>query len=213
MATSTLLDTPMLTITDTPRRADLQTWWRARRMDPDCAIAFADTAPRDFADLYRRITAGEYLFYLARDHARQVVGAMWLHDIVRDANDTPQAGWLGTYVLPGHRGIRTTQAMWTQIREALEGCGVRSVYIASHHANTRAHRVAEHHLGFHKVDLFPAFTYFAGRPTDCLILSMRREDMAEAWAIAYVRAQQQGTIPGCRGEAHRAPVLHAELSG
>jgi len=209
MAPSTLLDTSAHTITDIPRRADVQTWWRARCIDPDCVIAFADNSPQNFTDLLRRITAGEYLFYLARDHAGQVIGAMWLHDIVRDADGIPRAGWLGTYVLPGQRGIRTTQAMWTQVRMALETRGVRSVYIASHHANTRAHRVAEHHLGFHKVDLFPAFTCFAGLPTDCLILSMRREDMAEAWAMAYARARQQGTIPRGAVEEQRVPVLHA----
>jgi RimJ/RimL family protein N-acetyltransferase len=187
----------------------VQTWWQARCTDPDCTIAFADTAPQNFPDLLRRIATGDYLFYLARDHAGQVIGAMWLHDIVRDANDTPRAGWLGTYVLPEHRGIRTTQTMWAQVREALERRGVRSVYIASHHANTRAHRVAEHHLGFHKVDLFPAFTCFAGLPTDCLILSMRREDTTEAWAIAHARARQQGIIPRFTGEEHYVRVLHA----
>jgi hypothetical protein len=98
--------------------------------------------------------------------------------------------------------------MWTQVREAVEMQGVLSVYIASHHANIRAHRVAEQHLGFHKVDMFPAFTRFAGLPTDCLILSMRREDMAEAWTMAYARAQQQGTTFRPTGEAQRVPVLH-----
>jgi L-amino acid N-acyltransferase YncA len=176
-------------------------------MDPESAMAFADTAPQHFADLSHRLATGEYLFFLARTHAGEVMGAMWLHDLVRDATGTPRAGWLGTYVLPAHRGVRTTQTMWAQVRDAVERHGVRSVYIASHHANTRAHWVAEHHLGFYKVDLFPAFTRFAGRPTACLILSMRREDMAEAWTMAYARAHQQGTILCRTGEAERVPVL------
>ena len=208
MATSTLLNTTSLTITNTPRREELQVWWQTRCLDPECAIAFADTAPQDFAELSQRIATGEYLFYLARDDAAQVLGAMWLHDIVRDAEGTPRAGWLGTFVLPAYRGIHTTQAMWTQVRAAVELQGVLSVYIASHHANIRAHRVAEQHLGFHRVDLFPAFTCFAGLPTDCLILSMRREDMAEAWTMAYTRVHQQSTICRRTGEAPRVPVCH-----
>jgi RimJ/RimL family protein N-acetyltransferase len=193
--TLTAPSTLTITITDTPRLDDLQLWWHARQTDPDSAIAFTDDAPQDFAGLYHRIVTGDYLFYLARDCAGQIVGAMWLHDLVRGADDTPRAGWLGTYVLTTCRGVRTTQAMWTLTREALEARGVRSVYIASHHTNTRAHRVAEYHLGFYKVDVFPAFALFGGTPTDCLILSMRREDMAEAWAMAYIRSCRPAATP------------------
>jgi RimJ/RimL family protein N-acetyltransferase len=164
-------------------------------------LAFNDDAPQHFAAFYQHLVTGDYLFYLAQDETGQVVGAMWLHDVVRDTDSRPQAGWLGTYVLPAHRGVRTTQAMWALIREALDALGVHSVYIASHHANTRAHRVAEHHLGFYRVDLFPAFALFGGQPTDCLILSMRREDLAEAWALAYTRARRQ--VAG-QGAAHGA---------
>jgi L-amino acid N-acyltransferase YncA len=195
MASETLTASSTLTITHTPTLDDLRLWWHARQTDPSSAIAFTDDAPQDFAGLYHRIATGDYLFYLARDDAEQVVGAMWLHDLVRGADNTPRAGWLGTYVLPTCRGARTTQAMWTLIREALEAQGVRSVYIASHHTNTRAHQVAEHHLGFYKVDIFPAFALFGGTPADCLILSMRREDMAEAWTMAYTRARRSVAAP------------------
>jgi RimJ/RimL family protein N-acetyltransferase len=181
-----------LTITTTPPHHALQLWWYARQTDPDSATAFSDDAPKDFTAFYTQIVTGAYLFYLARDSASEVVGAMWLHDIVRDADATPRAGWIGTYVLPAHRGLHTTKAMWVLVHDALQARGVRSVYIASHHANTRAHRVAESHLGFHRVGIFPAFARFGGHPTDCVILSMHREDIGEAWALAYVRAQHQG---------------------
>jgi hypothetical protein len=207
---STTLSTPLsatsiLTITDTPTRAALHTWWSARHRDPDCAIAFSDDAPQDFAALGDLIATHVYLFYLAYDEAEDVVGAMWLHDLVRDADRIPRAGWLGTYVLPHHRGLRTTQAMWHLVREALSIRGVQSVYIASHQANTRAHRVAEQHLGFSRVGLFPAFARFQGIPTTCLILSMSREDMGEAWASAYQRAQshrrhgERDAVPAAQG--------------
>jgi RimJ/RimL family protein N-acetyltransferase len=195
MSPETLTAPAALTITATPTLDDLRLWWHARQTDPDSAVAFTDDAPQDFAGLYHRTATGDYLFYLAQDSAGQIIGAMWLHDLVRGADDTPRAGWLGTYVLPAYRGVRTTQAMWTLTREALEARGVCSVYIASHHANTRAHRVAEYHLGFYKVDIFPAFALFGGMPTDCLILSMRREDMAEAWTMAYTRARRSVATP------------------
>src|SRR5262245_13413303 len=176
-----------LTITDTPPRHALQLWWYARQVDPDSVTAFSDDAPKDFAAFCMQIVTGTYLFYLARNSTDDVVGAMWLHDIVRDADATPRAGWIGTYVLPAHRGLHTTKAMWGLVRDALQTRGVRSVYIASHYANTRAHRVAETHLGFHRVGIFPAFTRFRGHPTNCVILSLHQEDMGEAWALAYVR--------------------------
>lgn len=191
MASATL--SPIaLTLTDTPSREVLQRWWDSRQADPDIACAFTDDAPRTFAALHTLLVTGAYMFYLAQDPLGDVMGAMWLHDLVRDEEGIPRAGWLGTYVLPAHRGTRTTQAMWFPIRDALERRGVRSVYIASHYANTRAHRVAEVHLGFHRVGLFSAFARFGGEPTDCMILSMRREDMGEAWALAYQRACCQG---------------------
>jgi RimJ/RimL family protein N-acetyltransferase len=177
----------------------------ARHRDPDRAIAFSDDAPQDFAALCELIATHAYLFYLAYDEAENVVGAMWLHDLVRDADRSPRAGWLGTYVLPQHRGLRTTQAMWHLVRKALTTRGVQSIYIASHQANTRAHRVAEQHLGFSRVGLFPAFARFQGILTACLILSMLREDMGEAWAVAYQRVQShrrhggRDTVPAAPG--------------
>ncbi len=207
MARATLPHTTVsteLTITDTPSRHALQTWWRARQADPDSTLAFSDDAPKDFGAFCTQIAIDAYLFYLARDHADDVVGAMWLHDIVRDADATPCAGWIGTYVLPAHRGLQTTKAMWFLVRDALQARGVKSVYIASHHANTRAHRVAETHLGFHRVGIFPAFTRFGGHPTDCVILSMYREDIGEAWALAYIRAQHPGVSSHIHAEATKA---------
>ena len=179
------------TLTNTPSRGVLQRWWDIRQADPDIACAFTDDAPRTFAVLHTLIVTGAYMFYLAQDPFGDVLGAIWLHDLVRDEAGIPCAGWLGTYVLPAHRGTRTTQAMWFPIRGALERRGIRSVYIASHHANTRAHRVAEVHLGFHPVGRFSAFARFGGELTDCMILSMRREDTGEAWALAYQRAHLQ----------------------
>ncbi|HEY5865533.1 MAG TPA: GNAT family protein [Candidatus Tectomicrobia bacterium] len=190
-----------VTITDTPSRAALQQWWRARHTDPDRNLAFTDDAPHTFAALCACIAAREHLFFLAQAPTGEVIGAMWLHDLIHDAEGTPRAGWLGTYVLPAYRGTHTTQSMWSLVRHALETCGIQNVYIASHGANTRAHRVAETHLGFHRVGLFPAFARFGGHLTDCLILSMRVEDMGEAWAFAYVRAQH-----GVVGHAVRGPV-------
>jgi RimJ/RimL family protein N-acetyltransferase len=116
---------------------------------------------------------------------------MWLHDIVHDSDGTPRAGWLGAYVLPEHRGASTAQQMWRQMYDASTQRGIESLYIASHHANKRAHAVAERHLGFHRVDIYPAFARCQGEATDFLILSMRQEDIAEAWTLAYERAEQQ----------------------
>jgi RimJ/RimL family protein N-acetyltransferase len=181
-----------LRLTDTPTQAALQTWWEARQSDPESALVLHDGAPQDFPALCARIATGDYLFYLGHDRTGAVVGAMWLHDLVRDATGTPRAGWLGTYVLLPYRGSRTTQAMWTHLRWALQKQGVQSIYIASHHANTRAHRVAETHLGFHRVGVFPAFAWFNGVPTDCLILSMRPEDRDAAWALAHQRFHYGG---------------------
>ena len=217
MALATLPNTTVateLTITDTPPRQALRLWWRARQADPDSIIAFSDDAPKDFVAFCTQLATGAYLFYLAQDSIGDVVGAMWLHDIVRDADATPRAGWIGTYVLPAHRGLHTTKAMWLLIRDALQARGVRSVYIASHHANTRAHRVAETHLGFHRVGIFPAFARFRGHPTDCVILSMHREDIGEAWVLAYLRAQHQGAsspIHEDATQARRTPYAQKEV--
>jgi RimJ/RimL family protein N-acetyltransferase len=188
MTTSTPKAELTLTLTETPMLNDLRHWWETRRADPDSALAFTDAAPQNFAELLDCIYRGAYLFYLAHC-GNTVVGAMWLHDMVYDADGTPRAGWLGTYVLPEQRGRHTTETMWLLVREALLACGVRSVYIASHHANIRAHAVAERHLGFHRVDTYPAFASCQGMPTDYVILSMRQEDMVEAWVLAHARAQ------------------------
>jgi acetyltransferase (GNAT) family protein len=141
-------------------------------------LAFTDHSPRNFVELLECIASGEYLFYLAHQ-GDTVIGAMWLHNMVYDPDGTPRAGWLGTYVLSEHRGQHTTQTMWLLVCKALAALEVQSIYIASHHANTRAHVVAERHLGFHRVD-----PYY-------VILSMRQEDTAEAWVLAYARARTQ----------------------
>ena len=141
-------------------------------------------------ELLECIASGEYLFYLAQ-RGDTVVGAMWLHDVVYDPDGTPRAGWLGAYVLPEHRGQHMPQTMWLLVRKALMALGVQSIYIAAHHANTRAHVVVEHHHGFHRVGTYPAFAYCQGVLTDYVILSMRQEDMAEAWALAHARAGMQ----------------------
>jgi RimJ/RimL family protein N-acetyltransferase len=188
---STTLKRPELGInlTTTPALNDLRHWWEARRADPDSIMAFTDDAPQNFAQLLDCINTQAYLFYLAF-HEDIVAGGLWLHDIVWSEEGVPHAGWLGTYVLPAHRG-RTTLAMWELMSRDLIVRGVQSIYIASHHANTRAHVVAERHLGFHRVDVFPQFALCQGEKTDFLILCMREEDKAEAWALAYERAMKQ----------------------
>jgi RimJ/RimL family protein N-acetyltransferase len=189
---STALKRPEFSInlTTTPTINDLRHWWEARQADPDSSTAFTDDAPRNFAQLLDCINTQAYLFYLAF-HEDMVAGALWLHDIVRAEGEMPRAGWLGTYVLPAYRGHRTTLEMWMLVHEDLTARGVQSIYIASHHANRRAHVVAERHLGFKPVDVFPAFALCQGIETDFLILSMREEDKAEAWALAYERARKQ----------------------
>jgi hypothetical protein len=184
-----------LTITAIPPRLALQQWWQARQADPDCCLAFGDDAPVNFAALCHRLACAEYLFYLAQTATAPVVGAMWCHDLVCAPDGTPRAGWLGTYVLPDCRGEHTTQAMWTLVQRALARQGIHQVYIASHHANRRAHRVAEEHLGFHRVGIYPGFALFGGQPTDCLILSLHQADRADAWACATRRACRQYTRP------------------
>ena len=125
-----------ITIPAVPTLNDLRHWWETRQADVDAAMAFTDGAPRNFVELLECITSGEYFFYLAQ-RGNAVVGAMWLHDMVYDLDGTPRAGWLGTYVLPEHRGQHTTQTMWRLVRKALTALGVQSIYIASHQANTR----------------------------------------------------------------------------
>ena len=188
-------ETPFdITITALSTLHDLRHWWETRQADVDSVLAYTDDSPRNFVELLECITSGEYLFYLAK-RGDTVVGAMWLHDVVYDQDGTPRAGWLGTYVLPEHRGQHTTQTMWLLVRKALTALGVQSVYIASHRANTRAHVVAERHLGFHRVDTYPAFAHCQGVLTDYVILSIRQEDMAEAWALAHARARTQRIPP------------------
>ena len=114
---------------------------------------------------------------------------MWLHDMVYDPDGNPRAGWLGVYVLPEHRGRHTAQTIWLLVHEALTARGVRSLYIASHYANTRAHAVAERHHGFHRVGTYPAFARCQGIPTDFVIFSLRLEDMVEALTLARTRAR------------------------
>ena len=189
MVPATLHAKPILTLRGTVPLNDLRHWWEVRQADPETVLAYADDAPKDFAELFDRIRTGEYLFYLAY-HDNVVVGAMWLHDLVRESDGTPRAGWLGTYVVPDYRGWHTTQAMWRLVSKDMTTLGVRSMYIASHHANTRAHTVAEQHMNFHRVGVYPAFTLFGGIPTGCLILCMHKEDMAEAWALARTRASR-----------------------
>ena len=188
IAESSFLAYATLTITDMPTYDDMYTWWCTRQTDPESAVAFTDDGPRNFLDLRMYLATGAYLFYLAYDSLGNIVGAMWLHDLVCDETHMPRAGWLGTYVLPTHRGLRTTYTMWTLVRKALESRGIHSVYIASHVANARAHRVAKSHLGFHLVGVFPAFASFGGQQADCLIFSMRPEDIDAAWIFAHERA-------------------------
>lgn len=190
MATATLASSPVLTLSDTPELNALHYWWEIRQADPETASAYGDGAPQSFAELLARVDTGQYLFYLA-SHMESVVGAMWLHDIVREHDGTPYAGWLGTYVLPDHRGRHTTQEMWALTHKAVTALGVRHIYIAAHHANTRAQAVAERHLGFHRVGVCPAFMRCEDIPTDFLILCMHKEDRAEAWALAHARASMQ----------------------
>ncbi len=111
---STALHNPefVTTLTATPTLNDLRHWWETRQADPDTITAFTDDSPQNFAGLLDHINTQEYLFYLAFQEGIGV-GAMWLHDIVRGEEGAPRAGWLGTYVLPQHRGRRTTHEMWT----------------------------------------------------------------------------------------------------
>lgn len=178
-----------ITLTDNPTLRDIRHWWEVRQADPDSNAIFTDDSPQNFTELLNRIKTKEFLFYLAHQ-GDVVVGAMWLHDIVWE-DGIPHAGWLGTYVLPEHRGQHTTREMWRLANAAFTARGVQNFNIASHHANTRAHAVAERHLGFHRVDIFPAFALCKGIPTDFLILSMREEDKAKTWALAYERAGKQ----------------------
>ena len=179
-----------LILTNTLPLDDLRHWWEARQADPDSVIAFTDDSPRNFIELVDRIQRGSYLFYLAYEKD-DVAGAMWLHDIVYDTEGLPCAGWLGTYVLLEYRGASTAMQMWNQMRDLLSQQGIESVYIASHHQNTRAHAVAERHLGFHRVGTYSAFARCQGKATDFLIFSMRQADMPEAWTLAHERAGQQ----------------------
>lgn len=188
MTTSTPTADLTITLTSTPSLNDLRHWWETRQADPDSRIAFTDSAPRNFAELLACIRNGESLFYLAHD-GETVVGAMWLHDMVYDAEGNPRAGWLGVYVLPEHRGRHTADAIWRLVHAALTARGVRSLYIASHHANTRAHAVAERHHGFHRVGTYPAFAYCQGIPTDFVIFCMHPEDRVEALTLARARAR------------------------
>jgi hypothetical protein len=181
---STALQRPEfgINLTATPALNDLRHWWEARQADPDTINAFTDDSPQNFVQLLDCINTQEYLFYLALQ-ADMVAGALWLHDVVWGEGGAPWAGWQ-------HRGRRTTLEMWELVHQDLTARGVQSIYIASHHANTRAHVVAERHLGFHPVDIFPQFGLCQGIKSDFLILSMREEDKAEAWALAYERAMK-----------------------
>jgi len=176
-----------VTLTNKPALNDLYHWWEIRQADPDSIIAFTDDAPKNFVELLDCINSGAYLFYLAL-YGADPIGAMWLHDIMRTTYGTPRGGWVGTYVLPEHRGVRTTKAMWEMFYKTLTADGVLHMYIASHHENTRAHAVAERHLGFHRVGIYPKFALCQGQETDFLILSMNEADRAEAWALARARA-------------------------
>lgn len=184
--------TPVMTITHAPDHHDLQHWWQVRQADPDAALGYADDAPQSFAELVERIDSGQYIFYLAHD-ADTVVGALWMHDIIRDPDGTPRVGWMGTYVLPDHRGRQTTQAMWELTHNALVELGVQSIYWASHHKNTRSHAIAERHLGLYRVGVYPAFTWFGGEPTDCVIFATYEKDIEAAWHLAKMRVEQQLT--------------------
>jgi RimJ/RimL family protein N-acetyltransferase len=190
-----------INLTSTPAFNDLRYWWEARQADPDSMIAFTDDAPQTFAQLLDCINTQAYLFYLAFQED-VVVGAMWLHDIVWGEKALPRAGWLGAYVMPVYRGSHMTLEMWTLFRRDLTERGVQSIYIASHYANTRACMVAERHLGFYPVDIFPAFALCQGKETDFFILSMREEDKAEAWALAYERAMKQVDAKNIRTSDH-----------
>ncbi len=181
---------PVLTISATPALNDLEYWWQVRQSDPDAASGYADDAPQSFVELVERIDSGQYLLYLAYA-ADEVVGALWMHDITRDADGTPRVGWMGTYVLPDHRGRQTTQSMWELTHCALVELGVQSIYWASHYKNTRSHAIAERHLGLHRVAVYPAFTLFDGEPTDCVIFSTYETDIGSAWEQATMRVKQQ----------------------
>lgn len=190
-----------INLSSAPALDDLRYWWEARQADPDSVIAFTDDAPQTFAQLLDCINTRTYLFYLAFQEDA-VIGAMWLHDIVWREEGMPRAGWLGAFVLPVYRGFRITLEMWTLFRQEITARGVQSIYIASHYANTRARVVAQRHLGFHPVDIFPAFALCQGKETDFFILSMREEDQAEAWALAYERAMKQVDAKNIRHSNH-----------
>ncbi len=181
---------PAITVTNAPSRYDLQYWWQVRQSDPDTALGFADDAPQSFEELLDRIDSGEYLFYLAHC-ADEVVGGLWMHDIIRDPDGTPRVGWIGAYVLSGHRGRHTTHVMWTLTHNTFVELGVRSIYWASHHKNTPSHTVAERHIGLYRVGIYRGFTLFGGEPTDCVIYATYEKDIESAWEWAKQRAEQQ----------------------
>ena len=181
---------PALHLTQTPSVEELRHWWAHRQADPDCAIAFADTAPQCFAEQLERLRSGTHLLYLGRTLHGEVVGAVWLHDVQYDPAGTPQAGWVGAYVLPAFRRSGMATTLWEHVRRALTAQGTTQVFAAVHIANRRSHAYATRHMGLRCVGLFPAFTRFSGVWTDCWIYTLRSEDADAAWQAAQERARE-----------------------
>jgi RimJ/RimL family protein N-acetyltransferase len=187
MSVFTLSPLSHLSITANPRLNDLRHWWETRQADPDCAIAFADTAPTNFLELLERIVHRDYILYLATDPEESVVGAIWLHDLQCEPNGTPHTGWVGAYVLPEYRRSHAATILWFQSLVEFETIGVHHFYAAVHHENYRSQMYATRHMGLHLVNLYPDFTRFGGKWTDCLIYTLHPEDAHDAWMAATER--------------------------
>src|SRR5213593_2932902 len=98
---------PILAVTESPTTEQLQGWWEAMQRD-DLSVAYADSFPATLTDFCREVAQDEMILLLCLIDD-QVVGALWLHDLLHRCDGTVSAGWFGGYFLPAYRGRLAVQ--------------------------------------------------------------------------------------------------------
>ena len=178
---------PVVTVVADPTQEQLRTWWDAMH-DDDLSVAYNDDFPTTLTDFRLDVEQGTKLLALILVDG-QVAAASWLHDMVYRDDGTIAAGWVGGYVLPAYRGV-LGKNLWHHVKRHWEAEGIEHFFAAAHIANRRSQVFISRGMRFHRVGVYPQFSFYDGHLTDVVFYVANQKDAQLARQCAAARAQR-----------------------
>jgi RimJ/RimL family protein N-acetyltransferase len=172
--------TPDLRLCASPSPEQITTLWRALGDDPRARHAYSDRLPRTVAGAHDAIASGRLDVRVVLQ-AETVIGMLYVHDRGTAADGTPY-GWIGTYMVSGHRG-KTAVHAFRLLRQTLAAEGLTRLYVAVRASNVpgMVHAAA---CGFERASLFPAFARFRGTLDSVILYALSEEGRRDIWKAA-----------------------------